>query len=250
MAKSSPQKDSPIGKNRTGVQMSPIQIDKMLAGMDSKLAMPSSSGDESAIAELRAGYIAEADPLGSVPPPATVKGTLKSGAKMMMGERPQVLLDKLGERLAFERTGTRLYEALINKCQASKSKDGGIIDLARLKHFHDEEARHFALVAQCMEKLGADPTAQTPCADIAGVESMGLLQVVTDPKTTPAQSLHAIVIGELTDNAGWDELIVLAEELDMDEMAEQFTEAREHEREHLQTVRDWHEQLTLAQANV
>jgi rubrerythrin len=248
MAKISTQKDSPIGKNRTGVQMSPIQIDKMLAGMDSKLAMPSSSGDESAIAELRAGYIAEADPLGSVPPPATVKGAVKSGAKMMMGERPQVLLDKLGERLAFERTGTRLYEALINKCEASK--DSGIIEVARLKHFHDEEARHFALVAQCMEQLGADPTAQTPCADVAGVESLGLLQVVTDPKTTPAQSLHAIVIGELTDNAGWDELIVLAEELDMEDMAEQFMEAREHEREHLQTVRGWHEQLTLAQASV
>lgn len=248
MAKISTQNDPAIGKNRTGVQMSPIDMKKMLAAMDSKLATPSSSGDESAIAALRASYIAEADPVGSVPPPATVKGAVKSGAKMMMGERPQVLLDKLGERLAFERTGTRLYEALINKCQASE--DSGIIELARLKHFHDEEARHFALVAQCIEKLGADPTAQTPCADVAGVESLGLLQVVTDPKTTPAQSLHAILVGELTDNAAWDELIVLAEELDMDEMVEQFMEAREHEREHLETVRNWHEQLTLAQASV
>ena len=28
-----------------------------------------------------------------------------------------VLLDKLSERLAFERMGTRLYEALLNKCE-------------------------------------------------------------------------------------------------------------------------------------
>jgi len=246
MPKTPTQKDPAIGKNRTGVQMSPIDVEKMLAGMDSKLATPSSSGDESALAELRASYIAEADPVGSVPPPMTMKGAAKSGMKMLKGERPQVLLDKLGERLAFERSGTRLYEALINKCQASP--DTGIIDLAELKHFHDEEARHFALVAQCMEKLGADPTAQTPCADVAGVESMGLLQVVTDPKTTPAQSLHAMLVAELTDNAAWDELIVLADELDMDELSSQFAEARDREREHLETVRKWHEQLTLEQA--
>jgi len=248
MAKTPTRKDPAIGKNRTGVQMSPIDIEKMLAAMDTKLAKPSSSGDESELAKLRASYIAEADPVGSVPPPVTMKGAAKSGMKMLKGERPQVLLDKLGERLAFERSGTRLYEALINKCEASP--DSGIIDLGRLKHFHDEEARHFALIAECMEKLGADPTAQTPCADLAGVESMGLLQVVTDPKTTPAQSLHAILVAELTDNAAWDELIVLADELDMDELSGQFAEARDNEREHLETVRQWHEQLTLDQASV
>lgn len=29
------------------------------------------------------------------------------------GDSPTILLDKLGERLAFKRTGTRLYDALI-----------------------------------------------------------------------------------------------------------------------------------------
>ena len=89
-------KAATIGKNRTGIQMSPKDIEKMLSAMDTQLAAPSSPGDESALASLRASYIAEAEPVGTLPPPATLKGAAKSGAQMMMGERPQLLLDRLG----------------------------------------------------------------------------------------------------------------------------------------------------------
>jgi hypothetical protein len=228
-------KAASIGKNRTGIQMSPIDVEEMISAIDSDLVVPSSDGDESAIADLRATYITEADPVGSVPPPTTLKGAAKSGAKMMVGERPQLFIDKLGERLAFERTG---------------ADDNGVIPVDELKDFHDEEARHFRLIGECMEALGADPTAQTPCADVAGVESLGLLQVVTDPQTNVAQSLHAILVAELADNDAWDELIMLAEKFGMSDMAQQFEEAREHEREHLAAVRKWHQELTLAEANL
>jgi rubrerythrin len=234
-----------MGGNRTGIQMSPMDIKKMLSGMDGPLGQPTSEGDETRMAELRTSYIAEADPVGSVPPPATAKGALKSGAKMLTGKRPQVLLDKLSERLAFERTGTRLYEALMAKCKA----DGGaVVSLERVEHFCEEEARHFKLVHQCIETLGGDPTVQSPCADIAGVESVGLVQVLTDPKTTLAQSVHAILVAELTDNVAWDELVVLAREMGNEDMAAQFMEAQEAEREHLETVKQWHQELTLAEA--
>jgi rubrerythrin len=215
--------------------------------MDSKLAQPTSPGDAGAMGALRGEYIAEADPVGSVPPPGTIKGMLKSGAKMMTGERPQAFLDKLGERLAFERTGTRLYDALLVKCKADS---GEVINVGALQRFREEEARHFKLVNDCIEKLGGDPTSQTPCADVAGVESMGLLQVLTDPKTTIAQSLHAVLVGELTDNAGWDELVALAARMGESDMAAHFTEALEHERVHLATIKAWHEQMTLAQSEL
>jgi hypothetical protein len=39
------------------------------------------------------------------------------GLDILKGESPQILLDKLGERLAFERTGARLYDAFITKCE-------------------------------------------------------------------------------------------------------------------------------------
>jgi rubrerythrin len=239
------QQTSKMGGNRTGVQMSPMDIKKMLSGMDGPLGKPTSEGDETRMQELRASYIADADPVGSVPPPATAKGALKSGAKMLTGKRPQALLDKLAERLAFERTGARLYEALMAKCKAN---GGAVVSLERVRHFRDEEARHFKLVHECIETLGGDPTVQTPSADVAGVEAVGLVQVLTDPKTSLAQSLHAILVAELTDNAAWDELILLAREMGQSDMASQFEGAQKAEREHLQTVRQWHQELTLSEA--
>lgn len=239
------QSSAKMGGNRTGIQMSPMDVKKMLAGVDSPLARPTSEGNESAMAELRTRYIKESDPVGSVPPPGTAKGALKSGAKMLTGKKPQVLLDKLAERLAFERTGTRLYEALMAKCTA----DGGaVVSIDRVMEICREEARHFKLVHECIETLGGDPTAQTPSADLAGVESAGLMQVLTDPKTTLAQSLHAMLVAELTDNAAWDELVVLTREMGNEDMAKQFEGAQQAEREHLQTVKDWHQELTLSEA--
>ena len=241
-----PHSSAKMGGNRTGVQMSPIDIKKMLAGLEGPLAQPTSEGDESGMTAIRTRYIAESDPVGSVPPPGTAKGAVKTGAKMLAGKNPQVLLDKLAERLAFERTGTRLYEALMAKCKAG---GGAVVSLDRVIEICGEEARHFKLVHECIETLGGDPTAQTPSADLAGVECVGLMQVLTDPKTTLAQSLHAILVAELTDNAAWEELVVLAREMGNTDMAAQFEEAQNAEREHLQTVQQWHQTLTLAEAN-
>ncbi|HYD55405.1 MAG TPA: ferritin-like domain-containing protein [Burkholderiales bacterium] len=246
MARTS-QREAALGPNKTGIATSPKDIAKMLAGMDSKLAMPSSEGDERGMADIRTGYIETAEPVGSMPPPATLKGAAKSGAKMMMGERPQVLLDKLGERLAVERTATRLYDALIAKFRAHPQDP---VTDEELVHIRNEEAKHFALVGDCIEKLGGDPTAQTPCADVAGVEALGLMQVITDPKTTIAQSLHAILIAELTDNAAWEDLITLADKMGQTDMIPDFEQALAHEAEHLATVRSWLQALVAAESDL
>jgi ferritin-like metal-binding protein YciE len=227
--------------------MSPADMKKMMEVTD--LTKPSSQGDETAIAEVRTAYIEEAEPVGTVPVPGTIKGAAKSTVEALSGKRAQVFMDKLGERLAFERSGTRLYQAFVTKCEAPH--DGpDVLDIDKLKHFCAEEAQHFTLVADCIESLGGDPTAQTPCADVAGVASAGLLQVVTDPKTTVNQSLHAILIAELSDNAGWQELCTLAKEMGQDDMADRFQKALEEEEEHLEHVRQWHEKGTLAELNM
>jgi rubrerythrin len=236
-----------LGMNRTGLMVSPGDMKKMMEVTE--LTQPSSEGDEHALDAVRAEYIAQAEPVGTVPPPATVKGAVKSAAKAITGKRPHVFLDKLGERLAFERSGTRLYGALIVKCEATR-EPGGVISVEKLREIQMEEARHFALLKECMEELGGDPTAQTPCADVTGVESSGLMQVVTDPKTTLNQSLHAILIAELADNAAWEELIVLARDMGLEEMATRFEGAAAHEMEHLETVKQWHQEGTLQEARL
>jgi ferritin-like protein len=236
------QREAGLGPNKTGIATSPVDIEKMLAGMDSKFSMPTSEGDERAMAKMRSSYIETAEPVGSMPPPATLRGAAKTAAKALKGERPQLLLDKLGERLAFERTGTRLYDAFIAKC---RTQGPAAIEDAELVRIRNEEAKHFALLSECIEFLGGDPTAQTPCADVSGVASAGLMQVVTDPKTTITQSLSAILIAELTDNAAWEDLVALGRKMGHDDMAGQFEQALEQEAEHLATVRKWHEVLLM-----
>jgi rubrerythrin len=237
---------TPIGMNRTGVQMSPLDAKEMTDATPPAM-IPATPGDDTMLSDMRSAYIAEADPIGSVPVPGTMRGAIKTGVQMMTGNQPQLLLDKLGERLAFERTGTRLYDALITKFETLQDQTSSMT-LADLQRIREDEARHFAMVADAIVSLGGDPTSQTPCADLVGVESMGLMQAVTDPRTTIAQSLHAILVAEMTDNAGWEMLIALAEDQGQGEMIVDFSVALDEERVHLQQVRNWLEEATLGKA--
>jgi hypothetical protein len=240
-------KEVVMGKNRTGMAMSPIDSGKLLQG--SERSMPTSQGDEGEPAAIRAEYIAEGARLGTVPPPATVKGVLKAGAEMLTGSRAEVLLDKLGERLAFERGGTRLYEALMVKCLALPN-GGSVVQAKVIEEIHREEARHFELLRLAIEQLGGDPTAMTPCADVVGVQALGLVQVLNEPRTTIAQCLSTILIAELADGAGWELLIRLCQETGHDDLVQQFQSAAAHEARHVETIRGWLEQLTLAEASL
>ncbi|HSN99692.1 MAG TPA: ferritin-like domain-containing protein [Candidatus Nanopelagicales bacterium] len=227
---------SHIGMNRTGADLSPIDSNE--AADYAKEVPPSSSGDEQDAAEVRADYAREAPSLGSVPPPGTLKGMAKSAVQVIQGKSPSTLIDKLGERLAFERTGSRLYEGLIAKLEGKGSFPGGPTreDLLAI---HDEELRHFELVRDAILRLGGDPTAMTPAADMMGVASMGLLQVINDPRTTVAQGLEAILIAELADNDGWEMLIDLARSFGQGEIADSFHLARATEERHLEICRRW-----------
>lgn len=228
-----------VGMNRTGIQMSPIDS-KLMQDVDPSM-QSDDGGDESALADMRTEYIINADTLGSVPIPATLTGVVTTTMKMLSGESPHILLDQLGERLAFERTGTRLYDALITKCEVMLNGDISMT-VDDLMQIRQDEARHFRMVADAITSLGWDPTSQTPSADLVGVESMGLVQVMNDPRTTIAQSLHAIVTAELSDKAGWETLVALADEHDLLDLVDQFTGALNKEREHLALVRTWYEE--------
>lgn len=224
-----------MGMNRTGIQMSPVDARAM---QEIAPDVPELEG-EAALATVRSAYIAEADALGSVPLPGTLRGAVSTGSTLLKGESPHLLIDKLGERLAFERTGTRLYDALINKCEVLLD-DSISMTMDDLRRIRNDEARHMALVSDAVDTLGGDPTAQTPSADLAGVESMGLIQVINDPRTTIAQCLHAILTAELSDRAGWETLIALADAQDLDELVTQFSDALDTEREHLAMVETWY----------
>jgi hypothetical protein len=79
----------------------------------------------------------------------------------------------------------------------------------------------------------------TPGADIVAMESQGLQAVVGDPRTTPAQGLHAILSAELVDGAGWELLIQLAQASGREPLAARFRQAAVKEEQHLRKVRRW-----------
>ena len=227
--------------NRTGAMIAPEMAREQAAG--AAAAEPSSAGGAEAIAQERGVYIKEGFPVGSLP-------TLPAGREAAATEEVAgmaVLLDKLGERLAFERMGTRLYDALINKCEVLGESSPGPT-LAQLQEIREEELRHFLLLNGAITSLGCDPTVMSPCADTAQVASLGILQVLTDPRTDMAQCLQAILTAELTDNDGWQMLINLAEELGFVEMATEFRGALANEEKHLASVRGWLETQVMARA--
>lgn len=225
-----------LGINRTGIALSPLDGPETVEGANAGL--PSSVGSARAIAERRIEHARGADPIGHMPPPASVRGVAKTALGMIKGHKPAVLLDKLGERLAFERSGVRLFDGLIAKFEATGSWRGGpsMEDLVR---FREHELQHMMLMKETLEALGADPTAMTPSADLAGVEGLGVLQVITDSRTTLAQALHAHLIAELADVAGWELLISLAESLDHEPLTVQLRDALDKETLHRESVQRW-----------
>lgn len=238
--------------NRTGIKSSPIDSKAQLA-VPASLREPRLVAATDATA-LRGEYIVDADALGSIPPPGTVKGIAKAGLQALKGNRAQVLLDKIAERLAFERAGTRLYDQIITKCEVLADASDDATDAAPmiegLRQIRLDEISHAQLLVEAMEQLGGDPTAQTPSADLVGTEGMGLLQALSDPRTTPMQCLHALLTAELTDNAGWELLIDLARHYGQDDLAQQFAGALAQEEAHLARVKAWHTAAVLGETSV
>lgn len=229
--------------NRTGLETSPELAEELIEGASN--AIPTSDGGPETIAEFRADYIVEGFPIGSLP-------TLPASEEEEADEEEAglaVLLDKLIERLAFERMGTRLYEALLNKVQVLGEVTPGPT-LEQITSIGSEELEHFHLLNRVIIEIGGDPTVESPSADVAGVASMGIMQVLTDPRTSIPQCLQAMLTAELTDNDGWLLLIKLADNLGYEGMKTEFESALANEEQHLETVRGWLSECVLDGAQV
>ena len=245
-----------IGANKTGLGMAPLMSKELFDGEDDQFktfaqAEEDPRPDQTYI-DVRQEYIRESADLGTVPPPTTAKGaatkriipiTAKiTGYQKLTFRHPEVLIDKLGERLAFERTGARLYEAFIQKCETVLPPDS----ITFLHQIHREEVAHFKMLKMCIESLGADPTAVTPCANATAVAAKGWVSVITDPRTSIAQCANVLLIAELSDNDGWDLLIALTEEAGLKDVCQKFRVAKENEERHLVEIRSWLKELVLA----
>jgi hypothetical protein len=224
------------GKNRTGIMTSGGLGQEMAAA--TREFPPSSPGTAKAIADVRVAYAREGESLGATPPPSSLIDKAKSAITAATGGQPTLLMDKLGERLAFEHAGARLYETLLSKHEAYGAFTGGP-SAEDLLHILHEEYDHADALERAIKELGGDPTALTPSANLAATISAGLPQALSDPRTDLLQSLEAIVVAELADNECWVALEELARQAGHDELAGGCREAIAHERDHLRKVRLW-----------
>jgi hypothetical protein len=226
--------------NRTGESIHPESAAE-LAEVTSTTP-PSSPGDGRLIAKVRNEYSADGELVGHVPPGREKEKTGKKAG------RRALLMDKMGERLAFERSGTRLYEALLAKFDAPApiGANKNAPSRADIEHICQEEYEHFELMREAIAELGGDPTSMTPAANVSATISCGLPKVLLDPRTTFGQCLDAVLVAELTDNDGWQLLVELARAEGLEDLADRFNEALESEEEHLQMVRGWIATAALA----
>lgn len=206
--------------NLTGTAMAPDRCAEMVTATQE--FPPSSPGDARSVATVRVMY-AQEDP------------TLRPESPL---PAPFVLLDKLGERLAFERAGVRLYQALVSKHEAYGTFPGGP-SREDLEHVLTEEQAHFDLLTEAIEQFGGDPTELTRSANIQLSASHGVAMVLADPRVTFLESLEAILVAELADNECWQTLGDLARLAEQSELAELCEGALLTEREHLEKVRRW-----------
>jgi rubrerythrin len=210
------------GMNRTGGQLAGDRAVEMLEA--TKEFCPRSDGDARAVAAVRIAYAQEAErsPL--------IEAVKEGGTPL--------LVNKLGERLAFERAGTRLYQALLSKFEAYGGFAGGPTR-EDIEQILTEEFAHFEMLREAITTLGGDPTELTPGANLQLTASSGICKVLADPRIDLGQSLEAILLAELADNDSWEALAELARLARADELAQMCEGALVTEQEHLEKVRAW-----------
>jgi rubrerythrin len=214
-----------VGHNRTGMAAADDKQRQRMLEIPHELG-PTSRGSSDEIARVRVRYARAGMPVGTMPDvPRAQRGLLP-------------LHDLLGARLQFERTGVRLYDALLSKLDAYGGFEGGP-DRGDLEQIRDEELAHMRMLEHMLEDTGADPTTITPTADLQSTASRGIADVLLDPRTTLLDGLGVIVIAELADHEEWIGLIELGRELGRSALVHSFQSAQLTEEEHLSKIRSW-----------
>jgi bacterioferritin (cytochrome b1) len=148
-----------------------------------------------------------------------------------------MVLDLLGGRLAYERTGVKLYDAVIRKIELNPDRRYHRV-LDYLRHIRDEEKEHEEWLESQIRALGGTAHEITAMAQLESEETSGVMSVVVDGHQHVPHLLHALLAAELADNAGWDLLVKLADEAGDKQAKLQFKKRLMEEAKHLAFVRE------------
>lgn len=144
-------------------------------------------------------------------------------------------IDYLNERLAFERSGVKLYDRIVSVIQASGDANiQGMLE--EMREHRNEEKEHEEWLEEQIRALGGDAHGQTEHSELITRESKGIEEVIMSDAELP-HLFHALLAAELVDNAGWDLLVQLADEAGDHEAKRGFKRRLHEEEDHLIFVR-------------
>ena len=145
-------------------------------------------------------------------------------------------LDLLNERLAFERAGVQFYDRILDVMRGSKD-DNVQQMIPQMKKHRDQEKEHEEWLESQIRSLGGDAHKTTEHVALVETESSGIKAIIDGDYQLP-HLFHALLLAELTDNAGWQLLLDLADRAGDDDAREQFKKRLHHEEEHVILMRD------------
>lgn len=150
------------------------------------------------------------------------------------------LMDKLLERLRFEKSGVELYDLVLEHVDGELPGDM----LQTLREHRAEEAAHMEMLARHVLDLGGDPGAETPSVRVVEENAERLAAIVRSEKAKPIHRLQCLLDAELEDSVSWDLLVALAREAGSSEMRKDFAQAERREIEHVRDTRRMIARLT------
>lgn len=148
------------------------------------------------------------------------------------------LIDLVRQRWIVERAAVTLYELALARLDGHSRYDDLRPTLAR---FRDREQDHGDLLERLLAELGHDPLAQppSPSTSVGAREMAALVAELNTPGLAPRHVLEVLLLAERLDNVGWQILIELAKEGQLDEdYLRRFRAAGREEAEHEHVTRE------------
>jgi rubrerythrin len=146
------------------------------------------------------------------------------------------VIDLLNERLAFERAGVKLYDAILERMRSSGDPQIQRM-VEQMQEHREDEKRHEEWLEEQIRALGGDAHTPSEKSILVQAESQGIEHVIQRDPLLP-HDFHALLVAELADNAGWDLLVQLADEVGDRDAKKEFKKRLHEEEKHLVSVRE------------
>ena len=159
--------------------------------------------------------------------------------KKLAGKNVSRVIDLLNERLAFERAGVKLYDTILERMKSDRRVERM---LDQMTEHREQEKEHEEWLEEQIRALGGDARTPSEKSILVQAESQGIEHVIERDPRLP-HDFHALLVAELADNAGWDLLVQLADEVGDRDAKKEFKKRLHEEEEHLLFVRKAVEQF-------